>query len=329
MAEAPDVTGGPEVIRATTLDGVPHGFLGRRGGVSTGLVAGLNAGPGSGDDEAAIAENRLRAARAVLPGAALVGVYQVHSPHCVTVVDPWPDSARPEADALVTDRSGILLAILTADCAPVLLADREAGVVGAAHAGWKGALGGVTDRTIAAMEALGAKRARIAAAIGPCIAQPSYEVDAAFAARFAGADPGNVRFFAPGRPGHAHFDLEDYVAHRLEISGSWPGSAARPRHARRARALLFLPPRHARRRAGLRSPDFADCSGLSALCAISLGAIEKGQKHGWQRGFSRLSARQAGPRVSFGWRMWGGHRGAPRTREKQGFGLLRQPGAGH
>ena len=198
---------------------MPHGFLGRRGGVSRGVVAGLNAGLGSGDAEADVRENRTRAAGAVLPGAALVGVYQVHSPLCVTVEEPWTDSARPEADALVTDRPGMLLAIVTADCAPVLLADPGAGVVGAAHAGWKGALGGVTDNTIAAMEALGARRGRIVAAIGPCIAQASYEVDEGFAARFLAADPAYHRFFAPGKPGHRHFDLEAYVAHRLESAG--------------------------------------------------------------------------------------------------------------
>ena len=177
-----------EVIRAAALGSVPHGFLGRRGGISTGLVAGLNAGLGSGDDEADVAENRARAAAAVLPGAALVGVYQVHSPDCVAVDEPWADNKRPEGDALVTNRRGILLGIVTADCAPVLLADSEAGVIGAAHAGWKGAIGGVTDNCIAAMEALGARRAHIAAAVGPCIAQASYEVDDQFAARFADAD---------------------------------------------------------------------------------------------------------------------------------------------
>lgn len=208
-----------EVFRAGALAGIPHGFLGRRGGVSVGEVAGLNAGLGSGDADSAVARNRALAAQAVLPGARLVSVYQVHSPDCVTVTAPWSDAERPQADALVTDRPGLLLAIVTADCAPVLLADREAGVVGAAHAGWKGAVGGVTDFTIAAMEALGARRANIVAAVGPCIAQPSYEVDDAFAARFTGSDPANARFFAPGRAGHRQFDLEDYVAHRLEAAG--------------------------------------------------------------------------------------------------------------
>lgn len=210
---------GVEAIRAAALGGVPHGFLGRRGGVSTGILAGLNVGLGSQDDRAAIAENRRRAVDAVLPGARLVTLHQVHSAKAVAVTAPFPDDARPHADAMVTDRPGLLLGILTADCAPVLFADAGAGVVGAAHAGWKGAIGGVTDATIAAMEALGARRDRIAAAVGPCIAQPSYEVDDAFRARFAANDPANDRFFIDGRAGHAQFDLEGYVAHRLAAAG--------------------------------------------------------------------------------------------------------------
>lgn len=206
-------------VRAASLDGVPHGFLGRGGGVSTGDVAGLNVGLGSGDDPALIAENRRRAADAVAPGARLVTVYQVHSADCVTVVDPWPETERPRADALVTDRPGLLLGILTADCAPVLFADREAGVIGAAHAGWKGAIGGVTDATVAAMERLGAERSRIVAAIGPCIAQPSYEVDEAFRQRFLAAGAENGTHFASGAPGHWQFDLEGYVAARLAAAG--------------------------------------------------------------------------------------------------------------
>lgn len=208
-----------DVIRAETLGQIPHGFLGRRGGVSTGLVEGLNTGLGSGDDPQAIAENRRRAAGAVLPGARLVGLYQVHSPDCVTVADPWSDDERPHADALVTKRQGVLLGILTADCAPVLLADREAGVVGAAHAGWKGAVAGVTDRTVEAMVALGAAPQRIAAAIGPCIARPSYEVDESFRDRFLAENQANAHFFALGREGHHQFDLEAYVAHRLRLVG--------------------------------------------------------------------------------------------------------------
>ena len=208
-----------DVLTTPLLSGVRHGFLGRRGGVSTGLVAGLNVGIGSGDDPAAIAENRRRAAVSVAPGAALVTVYQLHSAEAVAA-QHWADDARPHADAIVTDRPGLMLGILTADCAPVLLADADAGVIGAAHAGWKGALGGVTDTTIVAMEKLGARRERIAAAVGPCISRASYEVDAAFVARFADADPSNERFFADGkRANHHQFDLEAYVAHRLAAAG--------------------------------------------------------------------------------------------------------------
>lgn len=208
-----------DILRAAALDGVHHGFFGRAGGISTGAIAGLNAGLGAGDDPLAVAENRRRAAAAILPGAPLVTVYQVHSADCVTVAEPWPKQGRPEADALVTDRPGLVLGIVTADCAPVLLADAEAGVVGAAHAGWKGALAGVTDATVAAMEALGARRERIAAAIGPCIARDSYEVDLAFRDRFVGVDAANVRHFAAGRPGHCQFDLAGYVAARLAAAG--------------------------------------------------------------------------------------------------------------
>ena len=208
-----------EVLRAGVLGSIPHGFLGRRGGVSQGEVAGLNVGLGAGDDDGAVAQNRARAVAAVLPDARLVTLYQVHSPDCVAVADPWDEGARPHADALVTDRPGLLLGIVTADCAPVLFADAEAGVVGAAHAGWKGAVAGVTDRTIAAMVALGARPERIAAAVGPCIARASYEVDDSFRTRFLDEAPGNADFFTAGRAGHWQFDLEAYVAHRLEMAG--------------------------------------------------------------------------------------------------------------
>jgi YfiH family protein len=204
-----------EALHANALEGTPHGFMTRRGGISTGLVAGLNCGFGADDDPEAVRENRRRAAAAVLPGAALVSVYQVHSPHVVTVDAPWPDDARPTADALVTDRPRLLLGILTADCAPVLLADRAAGVIGAAHAGWRGAHDGVIEATVAAMEALGARRESIAAAVGPCIAQPSYEVSAEFRTQFP---EDAARFFAPGSVGHWQFDLPGYVAARLAES---------------------------------------------------------------------------------------------------------------
>lgn len=204
---------------ALSLPGIAHGFLTRKGGVSDGDLTSLNCGIGSDDDPERVAENRRRAAHAVLPGASLVGVYQVHGNACATVAVPWSDDDRPHADALVTDRAEVLLGILTADCTPVLFADAEASVVGAAHAGWKGALSGVTDTTIAAMEALGAVRDRIVAAIGPTIGRKSYEVDDAFVARYVAHDPDNERFFAAGRSGHAHFDLPAYVAHRLAAAG--------------------------------------------------------------------------------------------------------------
>ncbi|MGZ8335342.1 MAG: peptidoglycan editing factor PgeF [Allosphingosinicella sp.] len=207
-----------DAIRSGLL-GVPHGFLGRRGGVSNGVCAGLNVGLGSADDRDAIAENRRRAVAAVAPAARLVTVHQVHSPTAVTATEPWPDEARPRADAVVTDRPGLALGILTADCAPVLLADSAAGIVGAAHAGWKGAFGGVVESAVAAMESLGAQRDRIAAAIGPAIARRSYEVDDTFCRRFAESDPANDRFFGPGRDGHHQFDLEGYIAARLAAAG--------------------------------------------------------------------------------------------------------------
>jgi YfiH family protein len=212
-----------EVLTHPSLAGAAHGFLGRGGGVSQGLHAGLNVSY-SEDDPVHTAENRRRAGEAVLPGARLLTCYQIHSPDVVTVSTPWDDADRPKADALVTGQPGLLLGVLTADCAPVLFHDAEARIIGAAHAGWKGAIGGVTDRTVEAMEALGADRARIAAVVGPCIAQKSYEVDAGFEARFSAEDPDNARFFKAGRAGHAWFDLEGYVAARL--AGFGVGSVA-------------------------------------------------------------------------------------------------------
>lgn len=212
------MSGRPDVLTHPALAGVAHGFLGRRGGVSTGLHAGLNVSY-SEDDPAHSAENRRRAGEAVLPGARLITCYQIHSPDVVTVTAPWEDADRPKADGLVTRETGLLLGVLTADCAPVLFHDPRAGVIGAAHAGWKGAIGGVTDRTVEAMEALGANRADIAAVVGPCIAQKSYEVDTGFETRFTSEDAANARFFKAGRAGHSWFDLEGYVAARLAAFG--------------------------------------------------------------------------------------------------------------
>ena len=210
---------GVEVIHATSLGRLPHGFLGRRGGVSTGELSGLNVGYGSSDERAAIDENRRRAIAAILPGGELATVHQVHSADVVYCEAPWSQDQRPRVDALITDKAGVLLGILTADCAPVLLADERAGVVGAAHAGWRGALAGVTDATIAAMERVGARREHIRAAVGPCIGQPSYEVDEGFRIRFIEADPMNARFFTAGASGRPHFGLESYVVSRLVAAG--------------------------------------------------------------------------------------------------------------
>ena len=208
-----------EPFQSSILTGVPHGFFGRQGGVSQGQVAGLNCGLGSDDDPAKVAENRNRVLNSILPDGQLVGVYQIHSATCMAVPTVWGDDVRPHADALVTDQPGILLGILTADCAPVLLADVATGVVGAAHAGWQGALAGVTDATIAEMLGLGARLECIKAAIGPCIAQSSYEVDAAFRDRFVADDANNAQFFIEGKPDHHQFDLEGYVENRLKMAG--------------------------------------------------------------------------------------------------------------
>jgi YfiH family protein len=210
-----------DIVRSELLDGVPHGFLGRKGGVSKGAVAGLNCGLGSSDDPDAVATNRRLAADAILPGAPIASVYQIHSPTVVIVREASADIQRPRGDALVTDRPGLLLGVVTADCAPVLLADLQAQVVAAAHAGWRGATSGITDQTIACMISLGAKVERIAAAIGPCIAKSSYEVDHGFAERLTADDPDNDRFLGEGPGGNPHFDLEAYVAARLAAAGVW------------------------------------------------------------------------------------------------------------
>jgi hypothetical protein len=203
------------------LPSVRHGFFCRTGGVSEGLFSSLNCGYGSGDDKAKVTENRRRAmAEMDLEGDRLVTAYQVHSPEVVEVVKPWAREDAPEADAMVTRARGLALGILTADCVPVLFAEADAGVVGAAHAGWKGALTGVLEATVAAMKALGAEPKRIVAGIGPAISQRSYEVGPEFPTPFLEQDPRNADFFCPGpREGHFHFDLKGYVARRLVAAG--------------------------------------------------------------------------------------------------------------
>jgi len=208
-----------DIVRAAALDGVLHGFFGRQGGLSTGDVAGLNCGTGSGDDPAVVEANRRLAADAILPGAPLASVYQIHSPTAVIVTEAAPHAQRPQADALVTDRPGLLLGIVTADCAPILLADTEAGVIGAAHAGWRGAMAGVTDQAIAAMLSLGARVEHISAAVGPCLARASFEVGHDFPEPLLADDPDNERFFNEGPNGRPRFDLEAYVVARLAAAG--------------------------------------------------------------------------------------------------------------
>jgi YfiH family protein len=209
-----------EILRAANLGAVSHGFLGRRGGVSIGLYAGLNVGLGSDDDRSAILRNRDLARDAVLPGSTLVTVHQVHSPDVITVRAPIEVDARPHADAMVTDRPGLLLGVLAADCVPILFADAARGIVGAAHSGWKGTLAGVGEATMDAMVALGAERGAIACAIGPCIGRISYEVSEAFAEPFLARDGEDARFFSEGKPGHLMFDIAGYVAARLAAAGA-------------------------------------------------------------------------------------------------------------
>lgn len=208
------------------LPGVRHAFFSREGGVSTGIYASLNCGPGSDDDPVAVRENRRRAMeRLDLPAEALATLHQVHSPDVVAVAEPWEIRQGPQADGMVTDRPGVALGVLAADCAPVLLADAAARVIGACHSGWKGAVGGVLEATVAAMARLGAEPARIVAGIGPCIAQRSYEVGPEFSRPFLEQDPENARYFCPARDpaakaaGKQHFDLKGYAARRMAIAG--------------------------------------------------------------------------------------------------------------
>ena len=212
------------ILRSPLLSRSPrirHGFFTRAGGVSHGVYTSLNGGTGSNDDQMKVGENRARMAAAlgVAPDR-LLTAYQIHSPDVVTVERPWTQNARPRADAMVTRAPNIAIGISTADCGPVLFADSEAGVIGAAHAGWRGAFTGVIEATIAAMERLGASRERIATALGPMIRQDNYEVGPEFVDRFREADAANKHFFkSSARAGHAMFDLAGYIAHRLNGAG--------------------------------------------------------------------------------------------------------------
>lgn len=209
-------------IKADALDGLSHGFYTRQGGVSTGIYDSLNGGTGSNDAGEAVAENRARIA-ANLGVETLLSLHQVHSATVIPVTGPW-QGERPKADALVTTTPGLGLVALAADCAPVLFADRQAGVIGAAHSGWKGALGGVLEATVAAMRTLGATR--IIAAIGPCISQRAYEVGPEFVEKFLDEDPDHARHFAQGEGDRALFDLPGFALGRLREAGTeaeWVG----------------------------------------------------------------------------------------------------------
>jgi YfiH family protein len=210
-----------EVDALAVMSQIRHGFFTREGGVSEGVYGSLNCGFGSNDSREAVAENRARAARRL--GAspdALVTGYQVHSPDVATVTTPWTAESSPKVDGLVTNRSGVLLGVLAADCTPVLFADPHAGVIGSAHSGWPGTRAGVLEATVKAMTALGARPERITAAIGPAIGPDSYEVGPEFPARFTDSDPEAADFFRPAeRAGHFMFDLPGYVALRLRRLG--------------------------------------------------------------------------------------------------------------
>jgi YfiH family protein len=238
-------TARPDPIRSPVLDGfagngVRHGFFTRAGGVSEGIYQGLNVGAGSEDSADRVAENRARVSAwmGVAPDR-LVTLYQVHSADALLVREPF-SAPRPKADAMVTDRPGIALGVLSADCGPVLYADAEAGVIGAAHAGWKGALTGVLEATVEAMERLGARRERIAAVLGPSICPQNYEVGPEFVARFVAADKANDAYFSPSaKAGHALFDLNRYTVDRLRRAGVAAAMVDRCTYADEARFFSY------------------------------------------------------------------------------------------
>ena len=254
----------PEPVRSPLLGaragGVRHGFFTRRGGVSTGIFDSLNIGLGSTDSPEAVRENRRRVAAAMgVPAERLVTIHQCHSAEVVTVEDPFPIDSRPNADGLVTRKPGVALGVLAADCGPVLFADTQAGVIGAAHAGWKGALTGILENTIDAMERLGARREHIAAVLGPSISQENYEVGPEYIQRFIGADEDNARYFRDsGKSGHALFDLNLYTIDRLTRAGIKAEALGRCTYAQEDDFFSY------RRAAHRGEPDYG--RQISAIC---------------------------------------------------------------
>jgi polyphenol oxidase len=239
------------MIRLSVLDGPPsirHAFFTREGGVSNGLYASLNCGFGSGDDKDRVERNReIAASRLGLSADRMDSCHQVHGIATVKVERPWQRENNPRADGMVTAVPGIALGVLAADCAPVLFADPEARVIGAAHGGWRGALSGVMEATVAAMTELGARAERVRAGIGPCIAQPSYEVGPEFQSRFSAEDLDSGAFFQPAaRPGHFLFDLPGYIGHRLSRLGL--AAIEQAPHDTAAEEWLFFSYRRACRR---------------------------------------------------------------------------------
>lgn len=250
-----DILDAVNPIRSDGLSGmknVRHGFFTREGGVSEGIYSGLNVGRGSADQPADVDANRERVAAALgLPGRPLATPYQVHSPDVVTISEPFSGLQLPKADAVVTATPGVIVGVLTADCGPILFADGTAGVVAAAHAGWKGAFTGVIENTVAAMIAAGATRESIRAVLGPSIGPANYEVGPEFEARFVAADPENGRFFAPSpRDGHFMFDLPAYVVQRLRRAGVEADSTGHCTYADETRFFSY------RRTTHRREPDY-------------------------------------------------------------------------
>ena len=258
-----DQTIAPVEAKALDSANVRHGFFTRHGGVSSGVYASLNCGPGSDDDPTAVEENRRRAA-AYLAGktAAPLTAYQIHTDQVIVVDGPFPAGDRPHADGLVTRTPGVVIGALAADCAPVLLADAKAGVIGAAHAGWRGAVAGIVDQTVRAMEGLGADRRNIAAVVGPCIGQASYEVGLEFEAAFLRDNPAAAAFFKPGvRADKRQFDLARYLVDRMgRLELGSVGSVGIDVYAEPERFFSYRMSRH------VGAPDYARL--LSAIVLV-------------------------------------------------------------